>query len=271
MHGRQRVSVLTLYMGAVYAFIYSPLACMVLMSFNDSISTTLPWGGFTVKWYQQTLNNDLLFVAFFNSARLGVTVAVLSSAIGLLVALAFRRAFTGKAGVLNMMLAPLLVPGIVLGVGQAIAFTVAGIPLSLWGSTLIGHLVYTVPFAFITIYPRVYKFDPNIEAAAMDLGAGPWVTFWTIVFPRILPGVVASMLFGFTLSFDEFIRTFFLVGAQNTLPMYLWSIILTNPSPETNAIATLVVAFSLALVLLGVLAVRRGWRQPQQEHVEEAG
>lgn len=253
-------SLLTAHALALYVFIYLPVAAMLTMSFNDSISPTLPWEGFTLKWYRQTLSNSQFFDALWNSARLGAVVAVLSSTVALLAALAFRRRLAGKVVILNMILVPLLIPGIVIGVGQAILWNVLGLSFSLWGSTLIGHLVYTIPFAFVTIYPRLYKFDPNIEAAAMDLGAGPWTTFWTIVFPRIAPGVVASMLFAFTLSFDEFIRTLFLIGSQNTLPMYLWSVILTSASPEANAIAVLVVCMSLAIVLIGLAIARRGVR-----------
>jgi len=217
-----------------------------------------------LKWYWQTLHNDQFFNALWNSARLGAVVAVLSSAVALLAALAFRRRLAGKAVILNMILVPLLIPGIVMGVGQAVLWNVLGLPFSLWGSTLVGHLVYAIPFAFVSIYPRLYKFDPNIEAAAMDLGAGPWDAFWSIVFPRIAPGVVAGMLFAFTLSFGEFIRTLFLIGAQNTLPMYLWSIILTAASPEANAIAVLVVTLSLAVVLIGLAVAGRGLRDDRR-------
>lgn len=260
-HGVSTRTVLTAYALGLYVFLYVPVATMLAMSFNDSISPTLPWEGFTLKWYRHTLHNTQFFTALWNSARLGAVVAILSSTVALLAALAFRRRLAGKGVVLNLILVPLLIPGIVIGVGQAVLWNVVGLSFSLWGSTLVGHLVYTIPFAFITIYPRLYKFDPNIEAAAMDLGAGPWQTFWLIVFPRIAPGVVASMLFAFTLSFGEFIRTLFLIGPQNTLPMYLWSIILTSASPEANAIAVLVVTLSVAVVLTGLAVAGRGWRE----------
>lgn len=245
---------------AVYVFLYAPVATMVAMSFNDSISITLPWGGFTTKWYARAFGNTQAWAAFFNSVKLGLVVGVLSSLMGLWTALAFRRVFRGKSPVLTGLLMPILLPGIVLAVGQTVLWNLLGLRTDLWSSTLLGHLVYTVPFAFIMIFPRIHKFDPNIEAAAMDLGAGPFTAFRTIVLPRIMPGIVASMLFCFTLSLDEFVRTMFLIGAQNTLPMYLWSIMLTDPSPETNAIATLSVCFSLAVVGLAMLIASRGGR-----------
>jgi spermidine/putrescine transport system permease protein len=256
--GSRKTAWLTVFSLAVYFFLYTPVVTMLAMSFNDSISITLPWGGFTTKWYAKALSNSQAWAAFGNSVKLGLAVGILSSIMGLLTALAFRRSFRGKAPVLTALLLPLLTPGLVLAVGQTVLWNLLGQRTDLWTSTLLGHLVYTVPFAFIMIYPRVHKFDPNIEAAAMDLGAGPFTAFRTIVLPRILPGVIASVLFCFTLSLDEFVRTMFLIGPQNTLPMYLWSIILTDPSPETNAIATLSVCFSLTVVGMAMLIARRG-------------
>ncbi|WP_149538276.1 ABC transporter permease [Siccirubricoccus phaeus] len=246
---------------AVYVFLYLPVITMVVLSFNNSIGIGLPWGGFTTRWYRESLENALARNAFLSSVQLAVVVSLVSSSLGLGVALAFRRAFRGKALMLNALILPLLMPGIVLAVGQITLWNLLGLLPGLWGTALLGHLVYTVPFAFLNIFPRVHRFDPNIEAAAADLGAGPWTVFATILLPRILPGLLASALFCFTLSFDEFTRTLFLIGAENTLPIYFWSIILTDPSPAASAIATLSVLFSLGIVALGLLALsgrRRG-------------
>ncbi|HEY0181922.1 MAG TPA: ABC transporter permease [Rhodopila sp.] len=259
MTGAGRHSILFgVFAGAVYVFLYMPVVTMVVLSFNDSISIGLPWGGFTTKWYTQSLANTVALHAFFASVELGVVVSLLSSCLGLGTALAFRRAFGGKGLVLNVLILPLLIPGIVLAVGQITFWNLLGFLPGLWGSTLLGHLVYTVPFAFLNIFPRVHRFDPNIETAAADLGATPWTVFRTVMLPRIMPGLIASALFCFTLSFDEFVRTLFLIGAQNTLPLYFWSIILTNPSPEASAIATMSVLFSLSIVGIGLVALRRG-------------
>jgi spermidine/putrescine transport system permease protein len=237
---RRRSSLLLgLFAGAVYVFLYMPVVTMVVLSFNDSVSIGLPWGGFTTKWYTQSLVNTVALRAFLASVELGIVVSLLSSCLGLGTALAFRRVFRGKGLVLNMLILPLLIPGIVLAVGQITLRNLLDFLPGLWGSALLGYLVYTVPFAFPNIFPRVHRFDPNIETAAADLGATPWTVFRTILLPRIMPGLIASVLFCFTWSFDEFVRTLFLIGAQNRLPLYFWSIILTNPSPEASAVATM--------------------------------
>src|SRR3712207_17454 len=244
---------------------------MVVLSFNDSVSIGLPWVRFTMRWYAESLSNPLALGAFLNSVQLGLLVAVTSSLLGLGAALAFRRAFRGKGLVLNALILPMLVPGIVMAVGQLTVWKVLGLLPDLWGSAFAGHLVYTVPFAFLTIFPRVHRFDPNIEAAAADLGAGPWTVCRTILLPRILPGVIASVLFCFTLSFDEFVRTLFLIGAENTLPIYFWSIILTNPSPEASALATLSVLFSLCIVGAAVLVLQLGRRRGGDDGLPAGG
>ena len=241
-----------------YLFLYVPVLTMVTLAFNDSSSIGPPWVGFTTKWFETSLRNTSAIKSFYSSVELALAVGALSTLLGLASAVAFRRSFAGRKVVLVTLLVPLLTPGIVLAIGQAVLLNIVGIAPNLWTSVLLGHLVYTVPFAFLAIFPRLHNFDRNIEAAAMDLGADRWTTFRTIVLPQILPGLIASFLFCFTLSYDEFIRTLFLIGTQNTLPMYFWSIVLTNASPETSALATLSVLFSLAVVATAGLALR--WR-----------
>jgi ABC-type spermidine/putrescine transport system permease subunit II len=253
--GGRAAAAFALFALAVYIFLYLPVVAMVVLSFNDSISIGLPWSGFTLRWYRESLYNSLAIGAFWNSVKLAVVVSLVSTTLGLGVALASRRTFHGKALLLNALILPLLIPGLVLAVGQLTLWNLLGLLPGLWGTTLLGHLVYCVPFAFLNIFPRVHRFDLNIEAAAADLGAGPWTVFRTILVPRIMPGLLASLLFCFTLSFDEFTRTLFLIGAENTLPIYFWSIILTDPSPAASAIATLSVLFSLGVVGAGLLAL----------------
>lgn len=258
---RRAIALFGLFASAVYVFLYAPVVTMVVLSFNDSVSIGLPWIRFTTRWYTESLANTLAINAFLNSVKLAIAVSLLSTTLGLGVALASRRLFFGKGLLLNVLIMPLLIPGIVLAVGQLTLWNLLGFLPGLWGTTLLGHLVYTLPFAFLNIFPRLYRFDPNMEAAAADLGAGPWTVFRTVVLPTIRPGVLASLLFCFTLSFDEFTRTLFLVGPENTLPVYFWSIILTDPSPAASAVATLSVLFSLGIVGGGLALVGLGRRR----------
>jgi spermidine/putrescine transport system permease protein len=238
---------------AVYAFLYIPIAMLVLLSFNDSNAITLPWGGFTFRWYRALAENQSLFVSLKNSVTLGLVTAALATAIGTLAALAFRTRFRGQVAVMRMLLLPLVIPGLTIGVALLLLFHAAGVRPGLLTTTLVAHLGFALPYVFVLVSTRLHRFDTSLEEAAMDLGADEWATFWQVTFPLIRPGIIGSALFAFTLSFDEFIRTLFTIGNDNTLPIQIWSMLGSMVSPELNAIATLIVAASVALVVLGEL------------------
>ena len=238
---------------AVFAFLYLPIAMLVLLSFNDSMAMTLPWGGFTLRWYRALAENQSLFVSLKNSVILGLTTAALATVIGCMAAFAFRNQFRGQVALMRLLLLPLVIPGLTIGVALLVLFSAVGMRPGLMTTTLVAHVGFALPYVFVLISTRLHRFDASLEEAAMDLGADELTTFWTITFPLIRPGVIGSALFAFTLSFDEFIRTLFTIGNDNTLPIQIWSMLGSMVSPELNAIATLIVALSIGLVVLGEL------------------
>jgi len=238
---------------AVYVFLYTPIAMLIVLSFNDTNSITLPWGGFTFRWYRALAENQSLFVSLKNSLTLGLITAVLSTVVGALAAFAFRSQFRGQVAVMRMLLLPFVIPGLTIGVALLLLFHGLGVRPGLPTPTLVAHVGFTLPYVFVLISTRLHRFDESLEEAAMDLGADEITTFWQVTFPLIRPGIVGSALFAFTLSFDEFIRTLFTIGNDNTLPIQIWSTLGSMVSPELNAIATLIVAASFALVIVGEL------------------
>jgi len=116
---------------------------------------------------------------------------------------------------------------------------------------LVAHVTWVLPFAFLTLYPRLAAFDQALEEAAMDLGASPWVVFKRIVFPLIKPAVIATVLFSFTLSFDEFVRTLFVIGAERTTPVYLWVLIVEQTAPFLPAAGVIIMLISVAVAAMG--------------------
>jgi len=254
----QSFRVLRVHAAAVYGFLYLPIAMLVLLSFNDSNAITLPWGGFTLRWYRALAENQSLFVSLENSLILGVSTAVLATAIGTLAALAFRRRFRGRVVLMRMLLVPFVIPGLTIGVALLLLFHAVGVRPGLLTTTLVAHVGFTLPYVFVLIWTRLHRFDESLEEAAMDLGADELATFRHVTFPLIRPGVVGSALFAFTLSFDEFIRTLFTIGSDNTLPIQIWSMLGSMVSPELNAVATLIVLASVTLVVLGELVRGRG-------------
>jgi spermidine/putrescine transport system permease protein len=241
----------TLYALAVYAFLYTPIAMLVLLSFNDSNAITLPWGGFTLRWYRALGENQSLFVSLKNSVMLGLATAVLATLIGSLAAFAFRYRFRGQTALMRMLLLPLVIPGLTIGVALLLLFHALGVRPGLLTTTLIAHVGFALPYVFVLVSTRLHRFDASLEEAAMDLGADELTTFWQVTFPLIRPGIIGSALFAFTLSFDEFIRTLFTIGNDNTLPIQIWSMLGSMVSPELNAVATLIVVASVGFVVLG--------------------
>jgi ABC-type spermidine/putrescine transport system permease subunit II len=244
------------YAAVVYLCLYAPIVFLTVFSFNDAVSVTPPFRGFSLRWYREVWHDAVLHGAVVNSIGLGLITAAISVTLGTLLAFGFRSRFRAKDAVLHLTLMPMLTPGIVLGIALLLSWTFLGLSPSLFGSTLAGHVTYALPFVFLIVYPRVHKLDRSLEEAAMDLGAGRFTTFWQVVLPIVRPGIVAGAIMAFTLSFDEFILSFFLVGNANTLPIYLWGIMLTRLSPETNAIGALTMAFSLVSAWVAHLCLR---------------
>jgi spermidine/putrescine transport system permease protein len=252
-----RVSPLGLHAGAVFAFLYLPIVTIAVLSFHDSTVFALPWQGFTTRWYQRAIANPDLLVAFRNSLLLGCGVGATAMILGTALALAFRMPFRGKPLVLALILLPVMTPPIVHGVALAMFWRLNDLSLSLYSSAFVGHLTFVMPFVFLTIFPRAHRFDRALEEAAMDLGASRTRTFWRVTFTLMRPGIIAGGVLAFTLSFDEFLRTLFLTSRDLTLPLFLWSMVTNDPSPQSSAVATMIALFSLGCLVVWSRLVSR--------------
>ena len=248
---------LWLYAGAFFFVLYAPLVTIVALSFNDSEITGFPISHFSLRWYRAVFANETLLTAFGNSVLVGVVAAVVATALALGLALAFRHDFRGKGMLLNLVLVPVVIPGIIGGIVLLIFFGYAQVRPSLMTTVLVAHVNWVLPFAFLTLYPRVHRFDRALEEAAMDLGAHPRQIFLNIVLPLIRPGIIATALFSFSLSFDEFIRTVFVVGEQRTVPVQFWTLIVDRLAPELPAMAVIIILVSMAVALLGFSYAKR--------------
>ncbi len=233
-------------------FLYAPVLLIPLFSFNETIYIAFPIPGFTTKWYVQMFQSEPMWAAFMNSVKVGASTAVISTVLGIFAAKAITRyRLPGRAPIVGFIMLPLVVPGIIFGVALLILVSRLGIPLSLY-SVAIGHLLICLPFSVATLIPRFEGFDASIEEASADLGENMWWTFWRITLPIVYPGVVASLLLTFTISFDEFIMAFFLSGTDPTLPIFIWSQ-LRFPAflPSVLALSTIILIASFAIVFIG--------------------
>ena len=249
---------------AVYAviyltFIYLPVLFLPLFSFNKSKYIAFPLKEFTLQWYQKMINTPDLLEALMNSVKVGITVAILSTMFGLLAAKAVTRyRIPGRGAVMGFIMVPLVIPGIILAISLLILITQLDIPLSLW-TVGFAHMLLCTPFAMLVLISRMEGFDKSLEEAALDLGEGAWMTFWRVTFPIVLPGIIASLLLTFTISFDEFVLAFFLTSTDPTLPIYIWSSLrFPLKLPPVLALGATIFVLSFIVVSFAEWIRRRG-------------
>ena len=200
-----------------------PVLLLPIFSLNDSIYVALPFKGLTLQWWREMVAQDGMHAALWNSIKVAAPVAFISTALGTAAAKALTSGRLPFAGLVTSLYAlPLVIPFIILGIALLIGFNRIGFGLSLY-TVAIGHILICLPFAVFVLLSRFEGFDRNLEEAAQDLGETPWMTFWRVTFPIVLPGIIASLLLTFTISFDEFLLAFFLTGNQSTLPLYIFS------------------------------------------------
>jgi spermidine/putrescine transport system permease protein len=245
---------LKVFAALVYIFLFAPIFVVALTSFNPDGRATIPDSLSTV-WYSELSDDDQLIDALWTSVQVGIGTAIIASILGLLAAYGLSRyRFPGRGALQGLFYLPMLVPAVVSGVSLLTWFNEIGIDLG-WFSILIAHVIFALPFTLTIILTSFAGFDTRLEEAAQDLGATPWRTFRYITLPLVMPGVIGGALIAFTLSFDEFVLTFFVAGGGvQTLPLVIYNRIRYLLSPEINAIATIVMALSIGLLLFGLVA-----------------
>jgi len=244
----------------VFLFVlYLPVLFIPLFSFNDSIYVRFPMQGLTTRWYVDLWSRDTVWAALGNSVTVGIWVSVISTGLGVVAARAITRyRIPGQSAILTFALLPLIVPGIIFGVALLVLLSRLGIPLSLYTVGL-GHLIICLPFAIATLLPRFEGFERSLDEASADLGENGWWTFWRVTFPMVAPGILASLLLTFTISFDEFIMTFFLSGTDTTLPIYIWSQLrFPQQFPVVLAMSSVILALSFVMVFVALWIGRMG-------------
>ncbi|CAN5701246.1 N/A [soil metagenome] len=248
---------LALWTAIVLLFLFAPLVLVVLFSFNDSQISIFPIRGLTFAWYGKLAANDAFRSALANSFIVAAATVVLATALGVAMATGvhryggrWRTVLRSGAGL------PMMVPHLILGIALLSFYNIVQIDLSLL-TVIIGHSVVAFPYVFLIISARLVGFDPSLEEAARDLGAGTLTIFLEITLPLLAPAILAAALISFTLSFDEVVVTFFTTGTDNTLPMMIWSMLRFGITPEINAIATLTIVVSCVMAGVAEIAIRR--------------
>jgi spermidine/putrescine transport system permease protein len=242
--------VLNLHLGATFAFLYIPIAVLIVLSFNKAGLPTA-WSGFSIEWYGRLAANPKILASAWNSVIVATISTLIATVLGTLLALGVERARPSPARD-ALLFAPMIVPDIVLAIALLSFFTLIKFTLGLH-SIILAHVVFNIAFVCAVVRARLKGFDWSLTEVSRDLGAGHLVTFRKITLPLILPSVIAAALLAFTLSIDEFIIAYFTAGAgqaSTTLPMQIYSMIRFGVTPEINAMASIVMGVSFALVLL---------------------
>lgn len=247
---RLGVVVRTGYLVLIYAFIFLPVATLVLFSFQGSTVPVPPFNGPSLRWYGELFADGRLMSALGNSVVVGLVSASGATVLGFLAAYGLARFRpTGTQALRALLMAPLGVSYLVVALGLSLSANQLGVSRSLTLVT-IGHVVINLPLAFAIILSQMNPAQATLERAARDLGAGEFTVLRTVTVPVLAPGLVAAFLLAFTLSWDEFIIALLLARFDVTLPVEIWSALRTGLDPKTNAAGTLV--FALSFTLLGV-------------------
>jgi len=254
---------------AIFGFIYLPVLILIIFSFNNTRSVAV-FTGFSTEWYVKLASNTELLRAARNSLLVGIITTVVSTAIGTLTALAMDRyRFKLRTTFDANLYLPIVIPEIVMGISLLLFFNQAlfpflqsalGISLSTGLPTItISHIAFDIPFVYVIVRARLADFDRTLEEAAADLGADEWKTFQRVTLPLLMPGIIGGALMAFTLSLDDYLITVFTKGVQDqTMPLYIYSLVRKGVTPEINALSTALLLGSIGLVGLSLTAQSGG-------------
>lgn len=244
------------YLGLVFLLMYLPVAVVVIFSFNES-KLPVRFTGFSFQWYEKLFADSAMLEALVNSLILGVASCAVSAVIGTLGAVGMSRIHWKTKGVLEYIsILPLMIPEIILGMVLMAFFYMLNLPFGML-TLLIGHTVFCIPYILMEVKARLVGMDPSLEEAARDLGASPVRVFFDITLPLIMPAVASGSLLAFAMSMDDVVISIFVNGPKlTTLPIKVYTQIRTGVTPEINALCTVMLAFTVMILLVYSLIKR---------------
>lgn len=242
--------IVKLYLGAVLVFLYLPIVVMIAMAFNRSALYEMPFT-FDLVWFKALAQNERLLQASWNSVWIACINTVIATVLGTLAAYAFARYdFRAKRLLQLLLFPPITIPWLIIGTSMLIFFFWTGIGRGLH-AILLGHVALSLPYVIVVVGARFANFGPELEEAAASLGATPWQAFWRVTIPVLAPGITAAALFAFAVSFDQFVISYFLAPpGTSTLPVEIYTSIRKGFTPEINAISSIIILFSMGLMLI---------------------
>lgn len=247
-----------LFVFLVFLFLYLPIITLIIFSFNTS-SLNIVFEGFTLEWYTKLFSNTSLLEALFNTIVVSVISTGVSTIIGTLAAIGlYKFNFFGKELINKLLYIPVIIPEIVLGISLLSVYTLLKLDLGMT-TLIVSHIAFSIPFVIISVRTVLNSTNFQIEEAASDLGANEFKTFFYVVIPEIMPGIISGATLAFTLSLDDVIISYFTAGpGSNTLPLQIYSMIKTGITPDVNALTTLmIVVIMVVLMISSLLQIRK--------------
>jgi spermidine/putrescine transport system permease protein len=235
---------------AILVFLYAPILVMAVMSFNTSPFYQLPFE-FSWRWYQDLSGNEQIVTAAVRSVLIACVTTAIATTLGTAAAVAFfRYDFRGKRVLQVLLFPPIAIPWLITGTAMLIFFFAIGIGRGT-PAVIIGHVALALPYVIVTVTARLVSFDVTLEEAARSMGAGAWMVLSHVTLPWISPGIVAGALFAFAVSFDQFVVSYFLSKpGDTTLPVLIYTAIRKGFTPEINAISTIIITISMAVMFV---------------------
>lgn len=256
--GRRKGWFYPTYITIVIGYLFLPIAVMIAFGFNDYQGKyNLNWQGFTLKHWGNLFQDPDLVVALKNSIVIALIATVVATILGTMIALALTKyRFRGRATTNIFIFLPMATPEIVLGASLLTLFVTMGVKLGI-GTILIAHIMFCISFVVVTVKARTSGFNAEWEEAAKDLGATPWVTFWTVTFPLILPGIAAAAALAFALSIDDYVVSTFNSGQTVTFPLWVYGASRQGIPATVNVMGTIIFFVGVSLALLNVWFQRK--------------
>jgi spermidine/putrescine transport system permease protein len=258
-----------LYTAFVFIFLYAPIVVLIIFSFNDSTTMSRSvWSGFSMKWYSKLFQDGMILDALRNTLIIALAASAISTVLGTAAAIGINGMNKWmKRVVMNVTNLPMVNPEIVTGVSLMLlfVFAVRGMGNQSLGmvSLILAHITFCLPYVILSVLPKLRQMDSHLYEAAQDLGCNPIRSFFKVVLPEIMPGIVTGMIMAFTLSIDDFVISYFTSGTTQTLPIYIYSMTRKRISPEINALSTLL--FAIIIVLLLIVNIRQSKDKAAEE------
>ncbi|MBQ1862406.1 MAG: ABC transporter permease [Clostridia bacterium] len=242
-----------IYLTAIFVFTYLPIFVLIVFSFNSGRSTGV-WEGFSLKWYEELINDARIQAALLTTIIVALSSAVISTVFGTVSAIGiFYMKKMPKNIIMNITNIPILNADIITGVSLLLLYNILGIDLG-YASLIIAHISFNIPYVILSVMPKLKQMDNNIYEAALDLGATPTKALVNVIVPQIMPGIVSGFLLALTMSMDDFVISLFTSGpVVSTLSLEIYSMTKRGITPEINALSTIIFVIVIAVLLISNL------------------